>query len=177
MTSAADNSEDAYIAVGSNIEPERNIAAALALLRKSLQVTAISTFYRTAAIDRPEQPDFVNGVFSVRTAMGPRALKFDILRGIERQLGRVRTADKYAARTIDLDVVLYGRVVLEDPELHLPDPDIARPFVGLAVLELTPDMELPDSRRPLESLFSAQDRETLQPMAEFTRQLKGSINL
>ena len=176
MTSIADHSEDAYIAVGSNIEPERNIAAALALLRGYVQVTGISTFYRTAAIDRPEQPDFVNGVFAVRTAVGPRALKYDILRGIERQLGRVRTADQFADRPIDLDVVLYGRDILDDPDLYLPDPDIARPFVGLAILELVPDMVLPGSRHSLATLFSAQDREMLRPMAEFTRQLKGSIN-
>lgn len=176
MNTGDNHFEDAYIAVGSNIEPERNISAALALLRDHVRVTAVSTFYRTAAIDRPDQPDFLNGVFAVRTAVGPRVLKFDILHGIERQLGRVRTTDKYAARTIDLDVVLYGQEVIDDPDLRLPDKDITRPFIGLAVLELAPGLVLPDSRRPLASIFSPQDRQMLNPMTEFTRQLKGSIS-
>ncbi len=175
MSTGNEHAEDAYIAVGSNIEPQRNISAALALLRNHVQVTAISTFYRTAAIDRPDQPDFLNGVFAIRTAAGPRALKFDILRGIENQLGRVRSADKYAARTIDLDVILYGQEVRDEPDLRLPDKDINRPFVGLAVLELAPNLILPDSRRPLASIFSSRDMETLHPMVDFTRQLKGSI--
>lgn len=176
MTPGTDHFEDAYIAVGSNIEPQRNISAALALLRDHVRVTDVSTFFRTAAIDRPDQPDFLNGVFAVRTAVGPRVLKFDILRGIESQLGRLRTTDKYAARTIDLDVVLYGQEVTDDPDLCLPDKDITRPFIGLAVLELAPDLVLPDSRRPLASIFSPRDREMLYPMIEFTRQLKGSIS-
>lgn len=137
---------DAYVAVGSNICPESNIPRALDLLMECADVLAASTFYRTPPIERPDQDDYRNGVVHLRTEIPPHPLKFDILRGIERALGRVRSDDAYAARTIDLDLILYGDWVVDEPALRLPDPDIRnRAFVAGPLLELAPDLCLPDT--------------------------------
>src|SRR5262245_53443950 len=95
----------AFIGVGSNIAPEENIREALRRLTQSVHVVSISTFYREPAIDRPEDPDFYNGVVAIDTDLPPGKLKGAVLRRIEAALGRRRSADKYAARTIDLDLL------------------------------------------------------------------------
>jgi 2-amino-4-hydroxy-6-hydroxymethyldihydropteridine diphosphokinase len=136
----------AYIAVGANIEPERNILAALEMLDAAAPVCAVSTFYRTAPIGRPEQPEYLNGVVAVLHDGSARELKYGILRPIEAALGRVRTADKFAARTIDLDVILHGDTVCDEPELRLPDPDLrTRAFIAAPLLEIAPELRLPGS--------------------------------
>ena len=144
----------AYVAVGSNVRPERNVPAALRLLARKVEVLAVSTFYRTAPLSRPDQPYFLNGVLAVRTAGGSRMLKFDVLRPIEAELGRRRAADRDAARTIDLDVVLYGDRVVDEPDLKIPAPDIDRPFVAVPLLELAPDLVLPHTCQALSCLWS-----------------------
>lgn len=71
---------EAYIAVGSNIEPEQNLLTALDRLKEKVPVTAVSTVYRTEPVGRPEQPSFLNGVWKILTLLPPRTLKFDVLR-------------------------------------------------------------------------------------------------
>jgi len=130
----------AFIAVGANIEPESNIRAALTLLQKQTQVVASSTFYRTEPFGRPGQPLFINGVWLIRPQTSPLGVRDEILRLVERQLGRRRTADKFAPRPIDLDLILYDDLVVSDGDLTLPHPDLSRPFVYLPVLELLTDL-------------------------------------
>jgi 2-amino-4-hydroxy-6-hydroxymethyldihydropteridine diphosphokinase len=142
----------AFISAGSSIEPEKHLAAALSMLAKHLHVLAISTVYRTPAIDRPGDPDFLNCVFQVSTAIPPRALKCDVLRGIEEKLGRERLLDKYAPRTIDLDLILYGDEVADGPDLKLPHADLSRWFVRVPILELSPELELPGLGRKLRDI-------------------------
>jgi 2-amino-4-hydroxy-6-hydroxymethyldihydropteridine diphosphokinase len=166
----------AYVAVGSNIEPRKNIPAALALLREHVTVAGVSTFYHSAAVGpdgrtNRAQSDFVNGVFEVRATQAPRELKYGVLRRIEERLGRVRTADKFAPRTIDLDVALYGDDVIDEPDLKLPAPDIARPFVAVPLLELAPDLVLPHTHEPLSCLWRG-GIAGLTADAELTRALK-----
>ena len=78
------------------------------MLKTHVTITAISNFYKTSPVGGRNQPDFINGVVKIQTDRSPRQLKFDILRKIEEKLGRVRSEDKYAPRTIDLDMILYG---------------------------------------------------------------------
>ena len=163
---------DVYVAVGSNIRPEESIRAALDLLSREVDVTGVSTFYRTAALGRPEQAEFLNGVVRVRTSLGPRVLKFQVLRRIEAQLGRVRTGDRYAPRTIDLDLVLYGDRVIDEPDLRVPPEDVRRPFVALPLLELAGDCALPGAGEPLSSLCGDAEGQGMRPAAELTRELK-----
>jgi len=164
------------VSVGANIDPERNVVEALRLLGQRVRITGVSTFYRTKAVGRPQQQDFLNGVCKVATNASPRALKFDILRDIERQLGRVRTADKYAARTIDLDVMLHADAVIDEPDLHIPDPDIrTRAFVAVPLLELAPELRLPDTGEALATLVGEPQKRCLQPDIPFTNQLRRSM--
>jgi 2-amino-4-hydroxy-6-hydroxymethyldihydropteridine diphosphokinase len=176
MPDVTDIAVDAFVAVGSNIDPQENVRRALTILKTYVSITAVSTFYRTAAVDRPDQPDFINGVVGIRTARSPREVKFDVLRRIESQLGRVRSADKYAARTIDLDLVLYGAMVVDQPDLHLPDASIRRyPFVAVPLVELACDLVLPDTRTPLSDEPVIKAGADMQTMPEFTQSLRGLV--
>ncbi len=125
----------AYIAVGSNIHPMENIPAAAEMLRciAGVRLLASSRFWRTGPVGRTDQPDFVNGAWAIRTDLDIPTLKSH-LRDVEDRLGRRRSADRNAPRTIDLDLVLYGTTV--DPAMRLPHPDLARPFVYGPVMEL-----------------------------------------
>ncbi|MHC4605580.1 MAG: 2-amino-4-hydroxy-6-hydroxymethyldihydropteridine diphosphokinase, partial [Planctomycetota bacterium] len=78
-----------FVGVGSNIEPAWHAAEALRRLDSSVGVIAVSTFYRTAPLGRPEQRAFLNGVCEIGASVPPRKLKFEVLRGIEEELGRV----------------------------------------------------------------------------------------
>jgi 2-amino-4-hydroxy-6-hydroxymethyldihydropteridine diphosphokinase len=145
----------AIIAVGANIEPGKNILAALRALQEKVHVTGCSTFYRTQPVGRPEQPRFINGAWRIETTLSALEVKTELLRGIEEQLGRRRMQDKFAPRTIDLDLVLYGDLVVNGNELSLPHPDLKRAFVYVPVVELLKEMsrqsdgDLPERMRKL----------------------------
>jgi 2-amino-4-hydroxy-6-hydroxymethyldihydropteridine diphosphokinase len=171
---------DAFVAVGSNIRPEEHTERALEALQRRVRVTATSTFHRTEAVGRPEQPAFVNGVWKIQSEHTPRSLKFDVLRPIEQALGRVRTADRFAPRPIDLDLVLHGDTVVDEPDLRLPDPDIRlRAFLALPLLELAPSLVLPDTGEPLAAVAARWTTPAgtadLEPMLALTRRLKERI--
>jgi 2-amino-4-hydroxy-6-hydroxymethyldihydropteridine diphosphokinase len=166
-------SVEAFIAVGSNIEPLRNVPAALDMLLEDVRVTGVSTMYRTAPLGRPEQPAFVNGVWRVETALDARKLKFTVLRGIEARLGRVRTEDAFAARPIDLDIALFGGAVIDEPDLVVPDPDVReRAFLAVPLVELAPELRLPGSGVRLADEPVCRDVGGLEPLPELTDQLR-----
>lgn len=135
---------DAYIFIGSNIEREKNYPEAVQRLRALGKLVAVSPVYDTTAIGGGENaPRFYNGAVWLQTSLAPHALR-NALREIEHTMGRVRTADKYAPRPIDLDLVLYGEVTLDDGELKLPDPDLfERGFMARALAHLNPDYVIP----------------------------------
>jgi len=141
----------AFIGVGSNIAPQENIREALRRLAQSVLIVSISTFYREPAIGRPDDPDFHNGVVEIDTDLAPITLKGKVLRGIEASLGRgrSRSLDKFASRTIDLDLLLYDDLVVSSAELTLPHPDILkRAFVAVPLYEIAPTLVLPGSGVP-----------------------------
>jgi len=161
--------------VGSNVDPETNVGRAMRLVQRELGIRAVSTFYRTPALKRPADPPFVNGVVEVGDALGPLEVK-KRLRQIEQALGRERTADRFAPRTVDFDLIIYGDEVISSGGLTLPHPDIVeRPFVAIPLLELAPDLILPDSRKPLRSLVSSMAPYPMQPLGELTRQLRTEV--
>jgi len=91
-------------------------------------------------------------------------------------LGWKRTADKYAPRPIDLDVLLHGAAVVREPDLTLPDPDILeRPFVAVPLWELAPDLALPGSGRRLADVVGAMSKAGLEPWPELTRRLQAEV--
>jgi len=158
----------AFIGVGSNIRPEENIREALRLLGQSTRLVSVSTFYREPAIGRPEEPDFYNGVVAIDTDLTRDTLKWQVLRTIEAGLGRQRSADKYASRTIDLDLLLYGDSV--------PDPDIqTRPFIAIPLYEIAPDLVLPDVRVAIREVAEQLATPDMQPLPEYTHSLRNEL--
>lgn len=166
----------AYIGVGSNIEPEKNILLAVEELRKQVAVLQTSEFYRTASLRDASEPCFANGVWRIETPVSPMELKFDILRKIESRLGRERSEDKFAPRTIDLDLILYGDEQIDEPGLRVPDDDIVkRPFIAVPLLELCAELIIPGARIPLAQLPVANETESLEHMPELSKQIKQRI--
>ncbi len=143
----------AYIGVGSNVAPEENVPKALDLLKGIARVTASSRFYATEPIGRPDQAPYANGVVRIETDIEPFEIK-ERLRAIESILGRKRTPDRFAPRTIDLDLLLYGSRVIAEAGLVVPSPEIlSRRFVGYPLLEIEPGLVLPGTGRPLRELL------------------------
>ncbi|MHB9036300.1 MAG: 2-amino-4-hydroxy-6-hydroxymethyldihydropteridine diphosphokinase [Armatimonadota bacterium] len=162
----------AYIGVGSNIEPERNILAALRVLALKTRLVAVSTFYGTEAIGPPGSPMFYNGVAKIETDLTPRELKFGVLKAIEVSLGRKRSGDKFAPRTIDLDLLLYDDLTVRENDLVIPDPDIGdREFVAKPLLELDPNVVMPDTGVRLADVLNATHISVMSPLTEFTTKL------
>jgi 2-amino-4-hydroxy-6-hydroxymethyldihydropteridine diphosphokinase len=166
----------AFIGVGSNIAPEENIREALRQLAQSVRLVSISTFYKEPAIGRPEDPDFYNGVVAIDTDLPPAKLKWGVLRPIEATLGRSRSTDKYAARTIDLDLLLYGNSVISNDELTIPDPDIlTRAFIAVPLYEIAPALVLPGFGVPIREIAERFATERMRPMHEYTRALSRAL--
>lgn len=128
----------AYILLGSNIEPERNLPEAVRRLARHCRLLAVSPVYESQPVGMTEQPNFLNAAVLVETDLTASDLKSQVLQVVEQELGRVRTADKNAPRTIDLDISLFNNEVLELGQRRIPDPEIlefahiARPLADLA---------------------------------------------
>jgi 2-amino-4-hydroxy-6-hydroxymethyldihydropteridine diphosphokinase len=164
---------DIYVALGSNIEPETNIFFAVAELMTVFSLHSVSTVYRTAPLRNMEQPDYYNLVLRGRSHLAPRELKFSHFRRIETSLGRVRTADKFESRTIDIDLVLYGQECIETDDLRIPDPDIReRPFLAHCIYELNPALEVSCASLNMESLARTMPRKGMTPLPAFTEKLR-----
>jgi 2-amino-4-hydroxy-6-hydroxymethyldihydropteridine diphosphokinase len=163
--------ERVYVGVGSNLDPERNVWAAFCRLRDVLAVDRVATCYWSAPVGRPEQPRYLNTVWSGRYRGTPLTLRA-ALRDVEAALGRRRTADRYASRTVDLDVLLFGALVLRDGPVLLPDPDLCqRAFIALPLLEIDPELRLPDTGERLADRVRELDRGGLQVAAALTARL------
>ena len=146
----------AYIALGSNLgDREGTLRSAIAGLRELGSVEAISSFYETAPIGITEQPDFLNAVVALRTALPPEELMAALLR-IEQQHGRDRSASvPKGPRTLDLDLLSYGDNVMETPTLTLPHPSLAeRRFVLAPLAEIAPQWRHPVSGKTAAALLS-----------------------
>lgn len=165
----------AYVAIGSNIEPELHVPEALRYLCREAHLSGISTTYRTAPIRHGgNQGDFLNGVWRIETEKTPRELK-DSFREIESIFGRVRQADPYAPRTLDLDLLMWSDLV--DSGLGIPDEDILkRSFLFGPLIELDEKLIWPLTCRPLKDMVDISQIPLLQADEEMTLLLKGIIN-
>lgn len=150
--SGADSSQpqqrlvDAYVALGSNLgDRAAQLAAAIAALRAQpeIRVEAVSTVYETAPVGPPPQGPYLNAVVHLRTQLAPRALLARLLE-IERAAGRVRGGPRWSARSLDLDLLLYDSLVLDEPGLCIPHPRLhERTFVLAPLCELAPRLVHP----------------------------------
>jgi dihydroneopterin aldolase/2-amino-4-hydroxy-6-hydroxymethyldihydropteridine diphosphokinase len=171
----------AFIAIGSNIDPAANVRLAIGRLGQKVRLVGVSTVYRTEALSRPGaqagplQPPYYNCVVEIETFVPPLELKQGILRPIEDSLGRLRSEDKFAPRTIDLDLIVYGDLEMDEGGLKLPDPEIMeRPFLAIPLYELAPGLEL-GSNRSIASIASGLPQGGMQPLKEYTRQLQQDL--
>ncbi|WP_043752973.1 2-amino-4-hydroxy-6-hydroxymethyldihydropteridine diphosphokinase [Imhoffiella purpurea] len=142
-----------FLAIGSNIAPERNIQQSLALLNTipATRVRVCSSWYSTKAWGIEEQADFINLVVGLSTGLGPRELLIETQR-IEARLGRVRHL-RNGPRTIDLDILLFGDRVIEDPDLSIPHPGLtARDFMLTPLIEIAPETHHPLRGRRVDAL-------------------------
>lgn len=147
-------SELAFIALGSNLSPEVNLQRAARRLAEIGALRAISMVYQNPAIGPSPSPDFLNAAALVETGLSAAEIR-QRLRQIEADLGRTRSADKNAPRTIDLDLCLLGAQVLDTPEFTLPDPSLlARAHLAIPLAELDPDFLYPTTGEPLRTIAS-----------------------
>jgi 2-amino-4-hydroxy-6-hydroxymethyldihydropteridine diphosphokinase len=146
---------DAYVALGSNLgDREAHLCAALAALRADpgLRVLAVSPVYETAPVGPPPQGPYLNAVVRLHTRLAPRALLARLLE-IEAAEGRVRGAVRLGARTLDLDLLFYGSLVLDEPGLRVPHPRLhERAFVLEPLRDVAPGLVHPRLGRTIDEL-------------------------
>ena len=144
----------AYLSLGSNLEPERHLAAALAALRARYGELLVSPTYRTPAVGF-EGPDFLNLAVGLDTDETPEALDA-WLHALEDAQGRRRDVPRFSSRTLDVDLVLYDQRVLRGPgNLEVPRPDlVAHAFVLKPMVDLAPGLVHPVLGRTLAQLWA-----------------------
>lgn len=135
-----------YIGIGSNleqpVEKARQAIAALKLLPNS-QLVAVSPLYCSKPMGPADQPDYINAVAAITTSLAPLAL-LDQLQRIEQEKGRLRKAQRWGPRTLDLDLLLYGNDIIENERLTVPHYGIKqREFVLYPLSDIAPSLILP----------------------------------
>lgn len=148
----------AYIGLGSNLgRPRQQISAALDALAQlpDTRLDRYSDFYRSAAIGPTGQPDYLNAVARLHTALEPVQL-LARLHSIENAQGRERSV-RWGPRTLDLDILLYGELILDSADLQIPHPRLAeRNFVLYPLYDISPGLRLPNGT-PLGALLASID--------------------
>jgi 2-amino-4-hydroxy-6-hydroxymethyldihydropteridine diphosphokinase len=136
----------AYVGLGSNLEdPEAQVRRALDELAgmPATQVTDRSYLYKSPPLGPSDQPDYINAVAALDTTLAPLDL-LAALRGIEVRHGRRRDGTRWGPRSLDLDLLLYGDVVQDTPELTLPHPGLhERAFVLYPLFDVAPELQVP----------------------------------
>lgn len=142
-----------YVAAGSNIDPQANLTHAQAELAGIFGALQVSPWYRNAAVGFTGE-DFINFVFGFETALSVHDTQAQ-LREVEMRCGRPRNAPKWAARAMDLDILLYGDLVLHEPQLILPRPDLLlRPYMLGPLADIAPQLRHPTAGRTIARLWA-----------------------
>jgi len=140
----------AYVGLGANLDDRE---AAIRRAAELLGAERLSTLRETEPWGYADQPRFLNAVAELETEEEPQAL-LERLLAIERELGRVREGPRYGPRTIDLDLLLYGELQLDEPGITVPHPRLhERGFVLEPLVELAPELDVP-GRGPVKALLS-----------------------
>lgn len=139
-----------YLGLGSNVgDSAGHLRAAVELLRAhGIEVEAVSSTYVTAPVGEVlDQPDFLNAAVRIRTDLEPEAL-LDVCKAVEAERGRSFEAPRHSPRPLDVDLLLLGDLELESDRLALPHREVTtRRFVLVPLLELDPELTLPDGTR------------------------------
>jgi 2-amino-4-hydroxy-6-hydroxymethyldihydropteridine diphosphokinase len=159
-----------YLGLGSNVgDREQHLRAALAALPDhGVEVEAVSSLYETEPVGEiAEQQDFLNAAARVSTGLEPEEL-LDVCKAIEVEHGRLFGAPRHGPRPLDLDVLLLGELELESERLQLPHPQVtSRRFVLVPLLELDPELTLPDGTRLDQALDALGSRQRVERVGTF----------
>jgi 2-amino-4-hydroxy-6-hydroxymethyldihydropteridine diphosphokinase len=149
------NSRSVFIGLGSNLgDKEKNLQGAIAHLQKnrSITIVSISPFYNTEPQGYEDQPDFLNCVVKVLTALEPEELLATI-KGIEKKMGRKET-QRWRPRVIDLDILFYDTLIVRNNGLRIPHPEAhKRWFVLKPMSDIEPDFEHPVLKKSIRQLL------------------------
>jgi 2-amino-4-hydroxy-6-hydroxymethyldihydropteridine diphosphokinase len=158
----------AYVGIGSNLDdPERQVQSAIEAVRRMphSRLLRVSRLFRTPPWGRAEQPAFVNAAVAVATGLAPREL-LDALLAIERERGRYRDGTRWGPRVIDLDILLYGDLSVDEEGLRIPHPHIAeRAFVLLPLADIDAGLRVP-GHGSVRDLLDRVDSQGCVPVAE-----------
>jgi 2-amino-4-hydroxy-6-hydroxymethyldihydropteridine diphosphokinase len=138
------STREVVLLIGSNIDPVSNIKRAIKEISRIVQINLQSSLWETKPIGTVGN-NFFNLALSVTTSLDFDPLKFEILRNIEIRLGRVRISDKYAPRTIDIDIILYGNTIIDINIWNYA-------YIAVPVAELVPSFIRPDTNQTLEEV-------------------------
>lgn len=144
-----------YLGLGSNVgDRARHLRAAIEMLgERGMEVEAVSSGYETEPVGEVlDQPDFLNAAIRIRTELEPEAL-LDVCKQVEAERGRQLDAPRHSPRPLDVDLLLLGDLQFSTDRLTLPHPEVtSRRFVLAPLLELDPDLTLPDGTRLQDAL-------------------------
>jgi 2-amino-4-hydroxy-6-hydroxymethyldihydropteridine diphosphokinase len=143
-----------YLGLGTNLaEREQNLATALARLQERLRLVAVSSLYETAPWGVADQPPFLNAAVAIETDLSLAEL-LAFVKGMEREMGR-QPSGRWGPRLIDIDILLYGDLVLQTPDLVIPHPRLAeRAFVLVPLAEIAPDVVHPVYKQTIQVLLA-----------------------
>jgi len=151
-------SKTAFVGIGSNLgDREGNLRRAVELLsaEDGIDIVSVSEIRETDPVGPVEQAPFLNGAVRIETDLAPRELLQRLL-GVEQRLGRVRE-ERWGPRTIDLDLLLYGDEVVDEPGLTVPHPRLhERRFALEPLSDLAPGLEIPGNG-PISALLAELD--------------------
>lgn len=160
-----------YLGLGSNVgDRESQLRGAIDDLRgQGVEVEAVSSLYETEPVGEIlDQPDFLNAAVRIRTSLEPDQL-LDVCKAIEADHGRALGGPRHGPRPIDIDLLLLGDIEMVTDRLTLPHPEVtSRRFVLLPLLELDPELRLPDGtelRAALENLGGGQRAKRVGPLS------------
>jgi 2-amino-4-hydroxy-6-hydroxymethyldihydropteridine diphosphokinase len=149
-----------FVGIGSNVgDSEGNCIRSIKEMVKDgrLRLQGVSSLYRTSPVSTIPQDDFVNCAIFVSWAGSPLSL-LEFLMGIENRMGRIRDGKKDSPRVIDLDILLFGNLVLQEHSLTIPHADLhKRRFAMVPCLEIDPQIIHPGLRRPLATFLGKID--------------------
>ena len=138
-----------YLGLGANLNaPRKQIHAAVAALKalKDVEFVCVSHDYASKPMGPQDQPDYVNAVACVKTALEPEQLLV-LTQAIELEHGRVRKEERWGPRTLDIDILLFGNDVIDTPRLTVPHYGLTeREFVVYPLLEIAPTLVLPNNQ-------------------------------
>lgn len=154
----------AFLALGSNIDPRRNLTAACAEIARSGVIRASSRVWQTEPIGFREQPPFLNAAVLLETSLSADELRCDVIPEIESGLQRVRDPDnRNGPRTIDIDIALFNQDVISVDGCRIPDPDIlTRRYLAVTLAELDDGYVHPETGTTLSEIAGTLSSESAQ---------------